>query len=321
MNVFSCLNRVATLLIAGTFAIVLASPVYAQATRTWVSGVGDDVNPCSRTAPCKTFAGAISKTATNGEISCLDPGGFGAVTITKSISIVCDYTHGSILASATTGVLVNAPANSIVMLRGINIECAVTGIHGVRIIGTGAVVHINKTQIRGCRGGGSGVTVNPSSGLTDVYIADSYITDNGTTNILGGINVIPTGTANVNLTVNRTQIENNTNGVRADSSGTSGFIRGTVRDSLVGGGTFTGIAAITTASVTNLQVDRVSVVNNATGMSTSGAQASLFVRDTVVTANDTGLSVPTGAIFSYRNNSVGGNIVADGAFTSQITMQ
>jgi hypothetical protein len=59
----------------------------AQATRTWVSGVGDDANPCSRTAPCKTFAGAISKTAPCGEISVLDPGGFGAVTITKSITI------------------------------------------------------------------------------------------------------------------------------------------------------------------------------------------------------------------------------------------
>ena len=65
------------------------SLAYAQATRTWVSGVGDDANPCSRTAPCKTFAGAISKTAAAGEIDCLDPGGFGAVTITKSITIDC----------------------------------------------------------------------------------------------------------------------------------------------------------------------------------------------------------------------------------------
>ena len=72
-----------------TLAAMTATPASAQATRTWVSGVGDDVNPCSRTAPCKTFAGAISKTATSGEINCLDPGGFGAVTITKSITIDC----------------------------------------------------------------------------------------------------------------------------------------------------------------------------------------------------------------------------------------
>src|SRR6187399_2655191 len=73
----------------------------AQASRTWVSGVGDDLNPCSRTAPCKTFAGAISKTAAGGEIDCLDAGGFGAVTITKSITMDCGYT-GGILSAGTT---------------------------------------------------------------------------------------------------------------------------------------------------------------------------------------------------------------------------
>jgi len=80
--------------------LALAVPAQAQATRTWVSGVGDDANPCSRTAPCKTFAGAISKTAANGIINCIDPGGFGAVTITKSITIDCKNTQAGILAAA-----------------------------------------------------------------------------------------------------------------------------------------------------------------------------------------------------------------------------
>src|ERR1044071_6704555 len=84
-----------------------AAPAAAQATRTWVSGVGDDVNPCSRSAPCKTFAGAISKTAAGGEIDCLDPGGFGTVTIVKSITIDCTGTLGSILNSGTNGINVN----------------------------------------------------------------------------------------------------------------------------------------------------------------------------------------------------------------------
>src|SRR5438045_7971892 len=83
-----------------------------QATRTFVSGVGDDLNPCSRTAPCKTFAGAISKTAAGGEINCLDPGGYGTVTITKSIAIKCYYTLGSILASGTNGINVNDSATA-----------------------------------------------------------------------------------------------------------------------------------------------------------------------------------------------------------------
>src|SRR5262245_14122691 len=95
------------------FAVPLAlsmhiAPANAQATRTWVSGVGDDANPCSRTAPCKTFAGAISKTAAGGEITCLDPGGFGTVTIVKSMTIDCSNVSGGILASGgITGVIVN----------------------------------------------------------------------------------------------------------------------------------------------------------------------------------------------------------------------
>src|SRR3954466_4574276 len=106
------------------FVVLLACSTLAQAqaTRTWVSGVGDDANPCSRTAPCKTFAGAISKTAPGGEISVLDPGGFGAVTITKSISIDGAYVgQGSILASGTTGVIVNAGVNDIVNLKNLSI--------------------------------------------------------------------------------------------------------------------------------------------------------------------------------------------------------
>ena len=120
----SFLTKVA--LLAATLCIALSvAPANAQATRTWVSGVGDDANPCSRTAPCKTFAGAISKTAAGGEISVLDPGGFGAVTITKSISIVNDDSgEAGILASGTNGIIVNAAATDVVVLRGLVIDGA-----------------------------------------------------------------------------------------------------------------------------------------------------------------------------------------------------
>src|SRR3989441_5262630 len=102
-----------------TLAASFTMPAWAQASRTWVSGVGDDVNPCSRTAPCKTFAGAISKTAAGGEIDCLDPGGFGAVTITKAITIDCTGTFGSVLVSGTNGIVVQATQGvDIVTLRG-----------------------------------------------------------------------------------------------------------------------------------------------------------------------------------------------------------
>src|SRR5208282_3935113 len=99
----------------------LSSVAHAQATRTWVSGVGDDANPCSRTAPCKTFAGAISKTATGGEIDALDPGGFGAVTITKSITVDGAAAGlAGVQVSGENGITVNAPGAT-VTLRNLSI--------------------------------------------------------------------------------------------------------------------------------------------------------------------------------------------------------
>src|SRR3954471_13606790 len=104
-----------------TFMFATVSIAQAQASRTWVSGVGDDANPCSRTAPCKTWAGAISKTAAGGEIDALDPGGFGMITITKAITIDGGgggAGFGSILAAGgVSGVIVNAGVNDKVILR------------------------------------------------------------------------------------------------------------------------------------------------------------------------------------------------------------
>src|SRR6266700_6709309 len=129
--------------LAATFALFLpTAPAQAQATRTWVSGVGDDANPCSRTAPCKTFAGAISKTAPGGEIDCLDPGGFGAVTITKAITIDCHEVFSSILNAGTNGINVAfdsfSDVRKTVNIRNINLQGFDSGIIGIRIFGAGA---------------------------------------------------------------------------------------------------------------------------------------------------------------------------------------
>src|SRR5471032_751714 len=107
------MRRIALLGLFAAFLMPLfaSAPAHAQATRTWVSGVGDDANPCSRTAPCKTFPGAISKTAAFGEINCLDPGGFGAITITKSITLSCEAGTAGILVAGTNGITVNVGPN------------------------------------------------------------------------------------------------------------------------------------------------------------------------------------------------------------------
>src|SRR5690242_3600413 len=127
-------------LLAGAALLLASTGAHAQATRTWVSGVGDDVNPCSRTAPCKTFAGAISKTAAGGIIDVLDPGAYGAVTITKSITIDGGGFNAGILATGVTGVVVNGTGIEVV-LRNLQISGApsagaptVFGINGVRFV-------------------------------------------------------------------------------------------------------------------------------------------------------------------------------------------
>src|SRR5439155_20137427 len=130
---------------------LLPDAAMAQATRTWVSGVGHDANPCSRTAPCKTFAGAISKTAAGGEIDCLDPGGFGAITITKSVTIDCGTNPGGILNSGFNGVIINAAATDRVVLRNIVIQGTVgttLGLNGIRFL-AGKELFLDRVFIQG----------------------------------------------------------------------------------------------------------------------------------------------------------------------------
>src|SRR3954463_16583068 len=128
------------------FVLLHPSAAHAQATRTWVSGVGDDANPCSRTAPCKTFAGAISKTATGGEINVLDPGGFGGVTITKSITISSEGFEAGVLVSGTNAIIINAQPTDTVILRGLDIEGLGTGLNGIRWL-SAAILQIDRCTI------------------------------------------------------------------------------------------------------------------------------------------------------------------------------
>jgi len=157
----------------GAMALTLfAMPANAQATRTWVSGVGDDANPCSRTAPCKTFAGAISKTAAAGEIDVLDPGGFGALTITKSITIRSDHFEAGVLVSGTNGIVVAAGVNDTVVLEGLDFDGIGSGLNGVSIT-SGKVVYIIRCAIR--RFTQNGVNMVSSIANSQVFIKDSLI--------------------------------------------------------------------------------------------------------------------------------------------------
>jgi hypothetical protein len=151
--------------VALTFAGLAGAPAHAQATRTWVSGTGDDSLQCSRTAPCKTFAGALSKTTALGEINCLDTGGFSSVNITKEITIDCTGVLAGILNAGTIGVTVNVPGGA-VTLRGMTINGTGTGTIGLKIVAA-SKVNLEDVAIFGnaqlgvsdARGGAGGVLV------------------------------------------------------------------------------------------------------------------------------------------------------------------
>lgn len=277
----------------------------AQATRTWVSGVGDDVNPCSRTAPCKTFAGAISKTATNGEINCLDPAGYGAVTVTKSITIDCEDTQGSILSAGTNGVIVNitsaADTKKAFTLRGISINGAGTGINGIRVLAANQV-NLEEVVISGVTQ--HGVSLENTTGTTKVSIDSCSMRNNGG----NGINTFIVG-GNVLLDISNSRLNNNVTGLNLSNA-----TKATISSSVINGNT-TGLQA---ASAT-LGVRSCTISNNNTGI-TASAGGAIRILDNLITNNGTGLSLAGGTITSFLSNVFSGNTV-DGTPSSSLPVQ
>jgi len=301
---------------------VVATPAQAQATRTWVSGVGDDVNPCSRTAPCKTFAGAISKTAASGEINCLDPGGFGAVTITKSMTIDCHFTEGGVLA-AGNGIVVNAASTDVVVLRGLDIFGVSPPSNGVRILAAGAV-HIEDCTIRQFNATNSfGVSFQPS-GSTQLYITNTAITRNGNGSTGGGLLIQPTGTGDGRIVILNTRVFGNANtGMRIDSTGntgTTGISLDVQQSHFSGNGT--GIAAVAVGSnPIGMMLTNSDIVNNAgAAIIGNGSAVTIRVSNTTITGNGQGvIAAGSSAIQTYGNNRLISNPIVgatnNGAFT------
>lgn len=277
-------------LLLTSFILALATAAQAQATRTWVSGVGDDLNPCSRTAPCKTFAGAISKTAKDGEISVLDPGGYGAVTITKSIYI--NGTHGagygSIIASLVNGIIINiTDVNDVrkaVRLRALDINGASTGINGISLLAA-----------------------------TNVFVEDCVIdgfTGDGTNSGMG-IRMALSG--NGSLFVSDTMIHKTVKGIRATSSG--GFAVANIRNSNIENNT-TGVEAATGGFVT---VADSRIASNATnGVQTSASGSQMNIRDSVLSNNGTAINAAAGSSVRSLSNLLLNNTTGFGGTTAVI---
>jgi len=304
-------------LVAGT--MLTATPAFAQATRTWVSGVGDDVNPCSRTAPCKTFAGAISKTAAGGEINCLDPAGYGAVTINKSLVIDCHFTEGGVLA-AGNGIVVNAASTDVVVLRGLDIFGVNPPTNGVRIL-VAAAVHIEDCVIRRFNLTNSeGVSFVPTV-ASQLYITNTTITENGTGFTGGGIEVNPGVGGSAKVVLSNVHINHNaSDGVRTNS--TNGIVSLVVDNSDVSGNA-QGFALLGAANANVAMITNTRIANNSVVGIVSTNNATTRVDGTTITGSPTGISAQTGSqILSYGGNRLDGNPTSgapnDGTFSGTI---
>jgi len=269
--------------------------VHAQATRTWVSGVGDDANPCSRTAPCKTFPGALSKTLAGGEIDALDSAGYGAVTISKSITIDGGAGVASILAQGTNAIIVNAP-NAVVTLRNLQLQGLAQsgdpGLNGILVFAAKAL-HIEHCVIQNF--GQNGINITASDG-GQVFILDTISRGN----LGNGLNIAATTNAEL-VTVSGSHFLNNTNGVVAGN-----LTMTTLVGSQATGNSQSGFVVNSSngTSLLNL-VDSRAINNTVNGLAAGGGSASARIRISNVSlfGNGSGMTIMSnGNIESFRNN-------------------
>ena len=297
---------VLTSLLAAATLSLTAATASAQATRTWVSGVGDDANPCSRTAPCKTFAGAISKTAAGGEIDAIDPGGFGAVTISKGITIDAHNVMGGVLVASTNAFVISAGPNDVVTLRGLSITATPTtpGLAGVSIISAGAV-HVEDCLISNYST--AAIRMTPASGTTTLYVKHSTLSENAAGIIIGGAGTMQ-------ATIVKSTFSNNPIGLQATDTA-----RVTIHESVFtgssGDGVNTGIALLSQNSA------EINMDHGLISLNTVGVLATSTVRlsEVMLGHNTTGLS---GAkVASFGNNRVQAGNGTNGAPSTTLPQQ
>ena len=301
--------------------------VFAQATRTWVSGVGDDANPCSRTAPCKTFAGAISKTAAGGVINALDPAGFGAVTITKSITIEADGDVASVLVSGTNGIIVNAAATDNVILRDIKFVGLNTGLSGVQFFAGGSLL-VEDSAIEGFTIAGINFVPSNAAVLT---VRNTVLRGNGKAGEgnWGGINIQPSSTGSAKVVLDHVQLVRNTGfGVVAGSSAAnppaadSGPVSILIRDSIANSNSADGFAVIGGTTTAQMMLEKcASAENGGAGVLARGSNALIRMSECNLHGNTQGIQATVGGqVVSFGNNRNRGNI-SDGAPTSTVALQ
>lgn len=299
------------------FILALSSVAQAQATRTWVSGVGNDANPCSRTAPCITLAGALTKTAIGGEINVLDAGGVGAVTITKSITIDGGAGFGSLLATGTTAVSINIPVSAgdpqrRVTLRRLAMNGTAsggtpTGVRGVRVHTNGlSKLNVENCYIQNFTTAGIDVVANEGATGARVSVKDTVITNTGI-----GLQASNTNAAGfVTVSADRVKIDNCASGIIVKDRA---FF--TVRDSVVQSCTTVGASIQAPSNSAGLNLENTVLFSDGTGVQGGGVGTTVDLSNTSILNNSTAISGGGGAINSHQNNRIANNSAAGTAPT------
>lgn len=291
-------SKTLRLVFTAALLIGFSSLVHAQSAQTWVSGVGNDANPCTRTAPCRTFAGALARTAVSGEISALDPGDFGTVSISQSVTISGTGTLASVTVSAANGIDLNLGPTDVVILRDISINGLGTANTGIRY-NSGGTLMVDHCSIYGfIRGIDARLNGNGNLKVLDCVI--ERMRDDGLH--------LTTLAGELLLTVDNTRIMNCAgDGIEALSN-----VRGAISRCRVTHNPISGVKTSGTNSLLNL--DDVFVSYGSIGLQAS-AGSSLRVSDCTIAQNATGLSLNGGTINSFQGNALMGN-PTPGAFST-----
>jgi len=315
-----------SLLLASLLALSASvSPGHAQQARSFVSGLGSDTNApnCIRTAPCRTFQVAHDNTLAAGEITVLDPGSYGGVTITKAISIINDGVGeaGALVSGGSNGITINVGATDAVSLRGLTIKGIGFGGGNGIVFNAGGSLTIENCVIRTLSGQslGTGITFSPQNTTSSLFVSNTVVTGNSNIGLL--VNVA-SGIANAIL--NRVEASSNATNFEFFSTGT-GVINATVDNSVAGlakatvnsAGFF---AAAMNSGSTNLMITRSVASLNSVGLLvnaiTNTAGAIIRLGSSTVTQNNVTWSTfsSSGSMVSFGDNFVAGNSDLDPPF-------
>ncbi len=284
-----------------------ASPAQAQGSpRTFVSSTGTDSGGCGLAAPCRTFAYALTQTAAHGEIDVLDTAGYGAMTITQSVSIVNPggVEAGIAASNGGTAIAIAAGPNDVVALRGLTVEGLQSGATGISLTSAGAL-EIDNCVVRDFTG--DAIDITPS-GATQFRISNSVVEDNAHR----GVYVLPSGSGTAQGVIDHVAASGNPKGIAINGGG-GATVNVSITNSVASGSSQDGIIAGSGAVVS---IGNTTASVNAVGL-LAGASGVIQLTQSLVTGNTIGVSLSGGTVDSYQDNQIGlnGTDVSGGSLT------